>query len=244
MPPRKCVGPCDAPGCIRTDNNCRFRPASKPELDGKCVCPNARCQFWGGNRDEEREKAARAAKAATKAALAQARAAAALSDLYCDADPGDQTPFDQLRSCVDSLEWCMDELKGVTGNQPQCLADPRRSIHTIIRRMRQRKADADAIIESCISEALEAAAAAAATAPAAGAGSSLGARVMDAECALVGMGMVGAPPSTTEAEASASERMRRKRPATAADGGGCTTGRLRLVEATVAIFDDATPDDC
>lgn len=59
-------GPCDAPGCTRTDNACRFRQAAKPELAGKQVCPNSQCQYWGGNRNEEKEKATRAAKAAAR----------------------------------------------------------------------------------------------------------------------------------------------------------------------------------
>ena len=70
-------GPCDAPGCTRTDNSCRFRrPATKPELAGKQVCPNRRCQFWGGNRDEASEKATKEAKAAAAAAAKQGSTAA------------------------------------------------------------------------------------------------------------------------------------------------------------------------
>lgn len=54
------TGPCDRPGCKRTSADCaRFREALKPELKGKQVCTTRSCQIWGGNRDEEKEKASK-----------------------------------------------------------------------------------------------------------------------------------------------------------------------------------------
>ena len=49
---KKYTGPCDFEFCERPkdDKSCRFRPAVKPELKGKQVCPNSKCQFWGGNQ--------------------------------------------------------------------------------------------------------------------------------------------------------------------------------------------------
>ena len=72
------TGPCDAPGCGRSDDGVRYRWAKKPELDGKQVCSKSACQDWGGTRDLEKEKAARQAKAAAaKAAKEAAKAAEA-----------------------------------------------------------------------------------------------------------------------------------------------------------------------
>ena len=69
------TGPCDAPGCGRSDD-VRYRWAKKPELDGKQVCPKSACQDWGGTRDLEKEKAARQAKAAAAKAEKEAAKAA------------------------------------------------------------------------------------------------------------------------------------------------------------------------
>ena len=79
MPPAKTYnGPCDFPHCTRdkSDKSCRFRGAKKLELDGKQVCPNQDCQFWGGNRDKEKEQAAAAEKRAADKAKREAAAAA------------------------------------------------------------------------------------------------------------------------------------------------------------------------
>ena len=75
---KKYAGPCDYEHCERPkdDTSCRFRPAAKPELQGKQVCPNAKCQYWGGNRDEQAEKAKAAESAAAKKAEKEAAKAA------------------------------------------------------------------------------------------------------------------------------------------------------------------------
>ena len=58
--PMSWTGPCDK--CGRTSESCtRFREAQKPELSGKQVCTTRACQIWGGNRDEEKEAATKAA---------------------------------------------------------------------------------------------------------------------------------------------------------------------------------------
>ena len=92
------TGPCDAPGCGRSDDGVRYRWAQKPELAGKQVCPKSVCQDWGGHRDleklgeggetgkiggcESRYKAA-AKAAAAKAADAAAKEASAAAFAAC-----------------------------------------------------------------------------------------------------------------------------------------------------------------
>ena len=70
------TGPCDAPGCGRSEDGIRYRWAKKPELAGKQVCTKTGCRDWGGNRDLDREKAARQAKAAAAKAEKDAAKAA------------------------------------------------------------------------------------------------------------------------------------------------------------------------
>ena len=70
------TGPCDAPGCGRSEDGIRYRWAKKPELAGKQECTKTGCRDWGGNRDLDREKAARQAKAAAAKAEKDAAKAA------------------------------------------------------------------------------------------------------------------------------------------------------------------------
>ena len=62
------IGP-DGGGYVRTweDRVLPIAWSEVPEqLQGKQVCPNAKCQYWGGNRDEQAEKAKAAESAAAK----------------------------------------------------------------------------------------------------------------------------------------------------------------------------------